>query len=133
MKRGGLMIFDHVGIVNKDVDDAVRFYRDILHLEQIKESSVSAELARKLFNIDREIGMLVYGKEDLKVEIFILPDFSRPSFSVPHFCLQVPDLSALLEKAKEEDVTVIFAEREGRTVFFMEDFAGNRIELKSQE
>lgn len=124
------MILDHVGIINKDEAGAVRFYRDILGLEKIKESVVSVDLARQLFAADRDIKMLVYGKENVKVEIFIVPDISFPSSLVPHFCLQVPDLAALLEKAKSEGVRVISAERGGRTVYFVEDFFGNRIELK---
>jgi catechol 2,3-dioxygenase-like lactoylglutathione lyase family enzyme len=124
------MFFDHVGIMNEDEDKAVRFYRDILGLEKTKESSVSPELARQLFSIDREIKMLVFGKGDLKVEIFIVPELSLSNPSVPHFCLLAPDLGALLEKAKKEGVKVISAERGGGTVHFVEDFSGNRIELK---
>ncbi len=126
------MVLDHVGIMNKDEDRAVRFYQDILGLEKIKESSVSANLAGQLFPFNREIRMLVYGKENLMVEIFIVPDFSPPSPSVPHFCIQVPDPAELLEKAKNEGVKVTFAERGGRTVYFVDDFFGNRIELKHQ-
>lgn len=125
-------MLDHVGIMNDDEGRAVRFYGDLLGLEQIKESSVSSELAQKLFSVDGEIKMLVYGKEDLKVEIFIVPGFTPPAPSVPHFCLLMPDLPGFLEKAKKEGVRVIAAERGGRTVYFVEDFSGNRIELKQQ-
>ena len=126
------MVLDHVGIVNEDEGSAIRFYGDLLGLEKMKESSVSPELAQKLFSLGREIRMLVYGKESLKVEIFIIPGFTLPSPSVPHFCIQVPDLPGFLEKVKGEGVTVIAAERGGRTVYFVEDFSGNRIELKQQ-
>jgi len=126
------MVLDHIGIINGDEEGAQRFYGDILGLEKIKESSVSTELARQLFFIDREIKMLVYGKETLVVEIFLIPVFSSPSLSVPHFCLRVPDLGALLDRAKNKGAKVISAERAGRTVFFVEDFFGNRIELKPQ-
>jgi catechol 2,3-dioxygenase-like lactoylglutathione lyase family enzyme len=124
------MVLDHVGIINEDEEGAVSFYQGILGLEKIKESFVLPELARQLFSLDREIRMLVFGQDYLKVEIFIIPGFSLPSPSVPHFCLQVPDLGALLEKAKSEGVKVISAERGGKTVHFVEDFSGNRIELK---
>lgn len=124
------MVLDHVGIMNADEDGAVRFYQGILGLKKIKESFVSPVLAKRLFSLDRELRMLVFGKDDVKVEIFIIPGFSLPSPSVPHFCLQVPDLGALLEKAKMEGIKVISAERGGRTVYFVEDFLGNRIELK---
>jgi catechol 2,3-dioxygenase-like lactoylglutathione lyase family enzyme len=130
--EGGVMLLDHVGIVNRDEGDALRFYRDLLGLGKIKESSVSPELAEKLFSFSGEIKMLVYGKENLKVEIFIIPGFTPPSPAIPHFCNQLPDLPAFLERAKGEGVRVIAAERGGRTVYFAEDFSGNRIELKEQ-
>ncbi len=124
------MVLDHVGIMNEDEDGAVRFYMGILGLEKIKESSVTPERAMKLFGLDRERRMLVFGKEALKVEIFIVPGFSPLSPPVSHFCLQVPDLGAFLAEAAGKGVKVISAERGGRTVYFIEDFSGNRIELK---
>jgi catechol 2,3-dioxygenase-like lactoylglutathione lyase family enzyme len=127
------MVLDHVGIVNKDEDGAARFYLDLLGLEVIKKSSVSPELGRKLFSVEAGIKMLVYGKDNLKVEVFILPGFTPPSPAVSHFCVQVPDLSAFIERAKAEGVKVTSAERGGRTVHFVEDFSGNRIEIKQQD
>jgi catechol 2,3-dioxygenase-like lactoylglutathione lyase family enzyme len=124
------MLLDHVGIMNEDEGGANRFYRDLLGLELIKESSVSPELAERLFSFGKEIKMLVYGTEGLKVEIFIVPGFTRPSPPVAHFCLQLSDLDGFLEKAKGKGLKVIAAERSGRTVYFVEDFSGNRIELK---
>lgn len=126
------MVFDHVGIINDDEQSAELFYRGLLGLEKIKESSVSPELSTRLFFVDKEIKMLVYGGEDLKVEVFVVPGFTRPVPPVPHFCIQVPDRERLLEEAKGRGVTVISAERGGRTVFFVEDFSGNRIEVKQQ-
>jgi catechol 2,3-dioxygenase-like lactoylglutathione lyase family enzyme len=126
------MILDHVGIVNKDEGSADHFYRDLLGLEKIRESSVSPELAEQLFSFRKEIKMLVYGKDDLKVEIFIIPGFMLPAPAVPHFCLMVPDPPRFLEKAKGEGVKVIAAQRGEHTVYFVEDFSGNRVELKQQ-
>jgi catechol 2,3-dioxygenase-like lactoylglutathione lyase family enzyme len=130
---GARMVLDHVGVVNKDENGAVHFYRDLLGLEVIKESSVSSELGRKLFAVDAAIKMLVYGKDNLKVEVFVLPGFVPPSPAVPHFCVRVPDLCAFLEMAEAKGVKIISAERGGRTVHFVEDFSGNRIEVKQQD
>ena len=124
------MFFDHVGIMNEDGEGAVRFYQGVLGLEMIRESSVTPELSRQLFSLDREIKMLVFGEEDIKVEIFIVPGFRQADPSVPHFCLQASDPGVLLEKAKKEGVKVISAERSGRPIHFVEDFSGNRIEIK---
>ena len=75
------MVFDHVGIMNEDEAGAVKFYRGLLGLEKIKESSVSPELARQLFGFDRQIRMLVFADEGLKVEIFMSP-------ALPCLCLR---------------------------------------------
>ncbi len=124
------MVLDHVGIVNNHADAAVRFYHDLLGLDKIKESSVAPELSRKLFSVDAKIRMLVYGRGNLKVEVFILPGFIPSSPCVAHFCIQVPDLPGFLERAKDAGVKIISAERGGRTVHFIEDFSGNRVEVK---
>jgi len=124
------MFFDHVGLMNEDEEGAVRFYSGILGMEKTRESSVPAELSRRLFSADIEIKMLVFGKEDLKVEVFIVPRFKRPSPSVPHFCFLAQDLPGLIGKAEAAGVKVVSAERGGRTVWFVEDFSGNRIEIK---
>ncbi len=124
------MVLDHVAIVNKDGDEAERFYLDFLGLDKIKESSVVPELSRKLFSVDADIKMLVYGKADFKVEVFIFPGFNPSPPCMAHFCIQTPDLSGLLERAKKARVKVISAERGGRTVHFIEDFSANRIEVK---
>jgi catechol 2,3-dioxygenase-like lactoylglutathione lyase family enzyme len=133
MRRREIMLLDHVGIVNRDGNEAVRFYHDLLGLDVIKESSVLSELGHKLFSVDQEIRMLVYGSKDLKVEVFILPGFTPPLPAVPHFCIQVPDLPGLLNKAKGAGVKVISVERGGRIVHFIEDFSGNRVEVKQAE
>lgn len=126
------MTLDHVGVVSRDEEGADRFYRDLIGLEVIKKSSVLPGIAGKLFSLDREIKMLVYGKGNLKVEVFVLPDFVPPSPAVSHFCIQVPDLAAFLDRARLEGVKEISAERGGRTVYFIEDFSGNRIEVKQK-
>ncbi len=125
-------MLDHVGIMSEDEGSAILFYQDLLGLKRIKESSVSTELAQKLFSFSGEIKMLVYGKENLQIEIFIVPGFTPPSPSVPHFCIQLPDLTGFLEGAKRQGAKVITAERGGRTVYFTEDFSGNLIELKQK-
>lgn len=72
---------------------------------------------------DRIIPVCGAGLIKLKVELFIVPGFTRPLPSVPHFCLQIPGLPGFLEKARSEGVRVISAERGERTVYFVEDFS----------
>ena len=124
------MIFDHIGIVNKREEEALRFYRDILCLDKIKDSVSTADLSEQLFSISEDIKMVVFGKGNVKVEIFILPEFIHPSPNIPHFGIQVENLEELLESAKQAGARVITGRRDDKTVCFIQDFSGNLIEVK---
>lgn len=124
------MVLDHIGIVNKSGEEALRFYGDILGLEKIKDSISTADLSEQLFSISEDIKMVVFGKGIVKVEIFILPGFDHPSPNIPHLGLQVDNLRELLERAKQAGAKVITGKRGDKTVYFLQDFSGNLIELK---
>lgn len=124
------MKLDHVGIINKNEEEAVRFYCDLLGLEKVRESAVSAELAEQLFSYAGEIKMLVFEKGNVKVEVFVISGCHTLLPCISHFCLQVRDLPEFLERVKKADGKVISGEHRGKTVYFVEDFSGNRIEIK---
>ncbi|MEC4676431.1 MAG: VOC family protein [Nitrospirota bacterium] len=124
------MVFDHTGIISKSEEEAVRFYQGLLGLEKIKESVVAAGLCQQLFSVSEDIKMLVFGKGNIKVEIFIIPDWNPSTPNIPHFCIQVPDLPEFIEKTKAAGARVIKGSYNEKTVYFIEDFSGNRIEIK---
>jgi catechol 2,3-dioxygenase-like lactoylglutathione lyase family enzyme len=129
-KELGVVTLDHIGIINRGEEEALRFYRDLLGMEKIKDSVVTPELSQQLFSLRQEIRMLVFGKENTKVEVFILPGFNPPSPNIPHFCLQVHNFPEFIERIQQSGSQVITGQRNGRTVHFIEDFSGNRIEIK---
>ncbi len=124
------MVLDHIGIVNKSEEDALLFYHDILGLDKIKDSVSTADLSEQLFSVSKDIKMVVFGKGGLKVEVFILPGFIHPSPNIPHLGLQVKNLEQLLERAKQAGARVIIGKRSDKTVYFIQDFSGNLIEVK---
>jgi catechol 2,3-dioxygenase-like lactoylglutathione lyase family enzyme len=128
-----MMLLDHVGIVNREENEAVRFYRDLLGLEIIRESVVPPELSGQLFSVNRDIKMFLYGRDNLKIEVFILADVVPPAPAVPHFCILVSDLEGLLQRIKGAGGKVIAGDRGGRVIYFVEDFSGNRVEVKQKE
>lgn len=129
MKLPDLLI-DHVAIVNTREHEAVEFYQNLLGLEKIKESSVPPEFSRQLFGIFQEVRMLAFGREGLKIEVFIIPGFTPSSPNISHFCLQILNFPELPERLKEGGAKVITGQHGGKTVYFTEDFSGNRIEIK---
>jgi len=124
------LLIDHVGIINKQEDEAVEFYQNLLGLEKIKESSVPPELSRQLFSLFQEIRMLVFVRGNLKIEVFLIPGFTPSSPNISHFCLQILHFPELVEKLKQAGTKVITGQHGGKTVYFAEDFSGNRIEIK---
>ena len=124
------LLIDHIGIVNKQEDEAVEFYQNLLGLEKIKESSVPPELSLQLFNLFQEIRMLVFVRGNLKIEVFLIPGFTPSSPNISHFCLQILHFPELVEKLKQAGAKVITGQHGGKTVYFAEDFSGNRIEIK---
>jgi catechol 2,3-dioxygenase-like lactoylglutathione lyase family enzyme len=123
-------LIEHIGIINKQEEEAVEFYQNLLGLEKIKESSVPPELSGQLFNLFQEIRMLVFASGNLKIEVFLIPGFTLPSPNISHFCLQIPHFPELLERLRQAGTKVIAGQHGGKTVYFAEDFSGNRIEIK---
>ena len=124
------LLVDHIGIINRQEEEAVEFYQNLLGLEKIRESFVPPELSRKLFNLFQEIRMLVFVRGNLKIEVFVIPGFTPLSPNISHFCLQILHFPELLERLKQAGAKVITGQHGGKTVYFTEDFSGNRIEIK---
>ena len=124
------LLVDHVGIVNKREEDATEFYQNLLGLEKVRESSVAPELSRQLFNLCQEIKMLVFGGEGVKIEVFIISGYTPPIPPVSHFCLQIRHFSDILKRLNHSEAVMITGQHGSKTVYFTEDFSGNRIEIK---
>ncbi len=67
------MLLNHVGIINESEEKAVRFYHDFLGLEKTREFVVSTKLSEQLFSVSREIKVLVFERDSIKIEVFFCP------------------------------------------------------------
>ncbi|MDR4504603.1 MAG: VOC family protein [Candidatus Scalindua sp.] len=123
------MQLNHIGIINRSEEEALRFYQDFLGLEKIKETLLSPELSEQLFSLYQEIKVLVFEKSGMKIEVFIA-DFQLGHPNFTHFGIMVEDLPVITEKAKRSDVDVIIGKQKEKTVYFLKDFSGNLIEIK---
>ncbi len=125
-------MLNHIGIVNRSEEAAVRFYADLIGLEKTRELVVSAGLSEQLFSVSREIKAIVFESQGVKIEVFICPDCLPPSPDFRHIGFLVEDLPALLEKARRAGARVIEGREGTKTVHFIEDFSGNLIEVKAK-
>lgn len=126
------MLLNHVGIINKSQEHAVRFYKDFLGFEITKHSVVTCELSEQLFEISRDISMLAFEKSGIKIEVFIIPEYVPPSSDLRHIGFLLDDFNETLDKAKQEGINVIVGKTEEKTVYFVKDYSGNLIEIKKK-
>jgi catechol 2,3-dioxygenase-like lactoylglutathione lyase family enzyme len=124
------MLLNHIGIISHSAELADRFYIDFLGLHKAKESVLPLELSEQIFSVSKEIEMIVYERNRIKIEVFVCPECTRPSPDFSHIGLYVDDLKAVIDKAKEFDVKHIAGQKDNKTVHFLKDFSGNLIEVK---
>jgi catechol 2,3-dioxygenase-like lactoylglutathione lyase family enzyme len=123
------MLLNHVGIINKSEEHAVRFYRDFLGFKNTREFLVSQELSEQLFSVSKKVRVLVFEKNGIKIEVFI-SESRHPSPDFSHIGLLIDDFSDIIRKAPQAGVELISGKSKEKTVYFLKDFSGNLIEIK---
>ncbi len=124
------MQLNHVGIINKNDEDAVRFYEGFLDFEKTREFSLPSELSEQLFGILKDIKILVFERDGIKLEVFIAPEFRPSSPDMMHPAFFLTNLSEVLENATKAGVEVIVGKTKDKSIYFLRDFSGNLIEIK---
>lgn len=125
------MLLNHIGIINKNEELAIRFYKDFLGLEKTKEVILSPELSKQLFSLSQEIKVLVFEKDGIKIEVFI-SDFKHAQPDLAHFSIMLDNFTEITEKAKQSNVDIIIGKHKEKTVYFIKDYCGNLIEIKQK-
>ena len=125
------MLLEHIGIVNRDKKQAELFYEEFLGLEKIREFTVPKELSYQLFLIPEDIKVIVFEKDDVKIEVFILKEFTPVNIS--HSCLYLKNFSKILKRAEKYGVEIIKGKTKEKTIYFIKDFSGNLFEIKPLE
>jgi catechol 2,3-dioxygenase-like lactoylglutathione lyase family enzyme len=126
------MILNHVGIINGNPEQAELFYKDFLKFEKTREFILSPELSGQLFDLSREISVLVFERDGIKLEVFICPECRLPTPDLGHIGLYLDDLSTIVEQARVAGVQHIIGKTGEKTVHFIRDFYGNLIEIKQK-
>jgi catechol 2,3-dioxygenase-like lactoylglutathione lyase family enzyme len=123
------MLLNHVGIANESEEKAVRFYHGLLGFEKTREFVVTTELSEQLFSVSKEIKVLVFERDGIKIEVFICPECRQPFPDYSHTGFLLDDFQSIKEKARDMGVLLIGKTGE-KTVYFLKDFSGNMIEIK---
>ena len=126
------MVLNHVGIINGNAEQAELFYKDFLKFDKTRDFLLSSELSSQLFELSREIRVLVFERDGIKLEVFICPECTLPSPDLSHIGLFLDDLTATVEQAQQSGIKHIIGETSDKTVHFIRDFHGNLIEIKQK-
>jgi len=126
------MLLNHVGLTNRSDEDAVRFYRDFLGFELTRKSVVPAVLSAQLFSVSDDLGMVVFEREGIKIEVFISPAYTLPDPDINHLGFLLDNFQEIVDKAPQAGVKLIIGKTKDKTVYFVRDFSGNLIEIKQK-
>lgn len=122
----------HISAVCRNIDNADKFYRDLLGFAKSKDFSIGAELTDKIFAISCSCRILVYAREGAEVEVFIPEFFPEKKNPFEHVCLEVGDKESFLARCQKAGVHVKKIAKGEKYLTFIEDFDGNLFEIKER-
>ena len=122
------MKLEHIALTISEPADIKDFYLDILGMKEMKNFILNKSLANKIFNIDKEVSVYLLQKNDISLEMFILPGKNKHSFE--HVCFAVNDREMLVENSLKQNYECIRIERDLFDLIFLKDKSGNVFEIK---
>ena len=109
----------HVGIAVERIDDALRFYQDVLGMSPGEETNTDGARILHLHSPTAEIELLEPCAGDGPIGKFI----KKHGPGIHHICMKVPNLKAALDSAREKGYDLIDSEPRvgslGRMVAFI--------------
>jgi len=118
----------HIAVNCSDRKKAERFFTKILEIPKVKTFDLSADLSDKIFGIRRSVTVDVYDNGVSRFEVFITDTGSTRGYD--HMCVVVNNREAFLRRCKTYGVEPLVLEKNGKTLVFVKDFAGNLYEVK---
>lgn len=124
------MRLHHVGLVCSSQERADRFYEGILGLAKIKTSELAEDVTEQIFYIPQRCLMILYGNEELGVEVFVPeePPGSKDPFM--HLCIEVTERQRFLKTCQDNGLAVRRIPKGDTFLAFVADYDGNLFEVK---
>ncbi len=100
------MRLDHIGIAVRNLDEAVKFYRDVLGLELVRVEEVPEERVRiAMFRVGEAYIELLEGTDP---ESAISKFIERRGEGIHHIAIHVDDVDAKTEELKSRGVALVY-------------------------
>jgi len=119
----------HVALTYSSETNSDRFCRDLLGLSKSEPKVLPADLSRQIFGLGAELRIINYTGEGLHFEVFLTDQIGDREGRIDHLCLEVEDLSALVDKCRRLGVKVDEIPKGDKTLTFIEDGDGNLFEV----
>ncbi len=125
---------DHIGFFTSRADRLVNFYTGKLGFALLKEDILPRAMTKAIFNVARDCRFIKLAAGNLVLEIFEplggKPQSKKPAAAgVNHFGLQVGDERKFVAALRRKKVRIIDVRRKDRSIYFIVDPDGNRIEI----
>ncbi len=121
---------NHIAIQSTNKHQTELFFTKILNLSKTKSFKLSKTLSKNIFNIDQSIDVDVYANNHISFEVFHTNIPNTPGYT--HICLEVPSKKHLQQKCQQYNLPTNTVNRNGYTLLFIHDFAGNLYEIKEK-
>lgn len=121
----------HIGLQYKSKEDAETFFNKILGIPIQRTFTISHELGKSIFGIEEEVGVEVFGNDDVVFEIFI--GDATKKFSYEHICLEVPDKEEFISRCKNYGIEPKIVRKGNKDLLFIRDFSGYLYEIKEKQ
>ena len=118
----------HIALQYPDKKEAETFFCGILGLNKEREFTISAELADSIFDVNKDVDVIIYSNENASFEIFFTEE--KPKVVYEHVCINVENKEELINLCRKYGVKVKNIKKEERTLLFIKDFGGYLYEIK---
>ncbi len=126
---------DHIGFFTGNAESMKEFYTRVLDFEVGTDSILSKAIVDRIFGLADECRFVKLTKDGFMVELFEPVSMQLRSriedrVGINHWGFCVEDRALYVEKLRADGLPVIEVDRNGRSVYFLLDPDGNRIEIR---
>ncbi|MFW9772728.1 MAG: VOC family protein [Candidatus Thorarchaeota archaeon] len=128
------MKVEHIAVGSNSEEDSDKFFMEFLGLKRIRTKLVPAGLIEQFFGVKRENKFVLYGNEELLIEVFITNDNSKAQDTFTHSCVLIENRDGLVSKASSMGYDIVKVPRnDGNGYYlFVRDSFHNLYEIKEK-
>lgn len=120
-------IIQHVALECLQRETADLFFSTILGIPKLKNTILSKELIRSIFDINEAVDIVIYGNVVSRFEVFIRSRKQTKTFD--HVCVKVSDRNDFVARCRRHGLKPFFIQKDGKQLLFVRDFSGNLFEI----